>query len=128
MTLLFTDGFELYPSNVHLAINYPSMSGTNIQLINVMRTGNRGLWLYNSADPLKRQVASADEHETFISGCAVLMQRTYSIGRDFMFLGSDAGTTAATVRPSGGASVIVHWIGSVEPTNALNNDLWTNTT
>lgn len=35
------------------------------------------------------------------------------------------GSTAGTARPAGAA--VVHWIGSVEPSNAQNNDLWTNT-
>lgn len=35
------------------------------------------------------------------------------------------GATAGTTRPTGAA--VVHWIGSVEPTNATNNDLWTDT-
>jgi hypothetical protein len=32
------------------------------------------------------------------------------------------GTTADTARPAGAAAV--YWIGTVEPTNAANNDLW----
>jgi len=36
------------------------------------------------------------------------------------------GSTAATSRPSGFTSV--EWVGSVEPTNALNGDTWINTT
>jgi hypothetical protein len=35
------------------------------------------------------------------------------------------GATAGTARPSGFASIT--WIGSVEPTNATNNDVWINT-
>lgn len=35
------------------------------------------------------------------------------------------GATAGTARPSG--FNIVTWIGSVEPTNAINNDIWINT-
>ena len=33
------------------------------------------------------------------------------------------GSTAGTARPAGAAAV--YWIGTVEPTNALDNDLWT---
>lgn len=36
------------------------------------------------------------------------------------------GSTAATARPSG--FVNIEWIGDVEPTNAINNDEWTDTT
>lgn len=36
------------------------------------------------------------------------------------------GSNASTARPSGFASV--EWIGSVEPTNATNNDTWVDTT
>lgn len=36
------------------------------------------------------------------------------------------GATAGTARPSGYAAV--HWYGTVEPTNAANNDLWFDTT
>ena len=35
------------------------------------------------------------------------------------------GATAGTARPTGFAMVI--WIGSVEPTNAENNDIWHDT-
>ena len=35
------------------------------------------------------------------------------------------GATAGTARPAGYS--IVHWIGSVEPTNATNDDLWSDT-
>lgn len=35
------------------------------------------------------------------------------------------GSTASTARPTG-FNVVV-WIGSVEPTNAVNNDLWIDT-
>lgn len=35
------------------------------------------------------------------------------------------GATADTARPLGAA--VVQWIGSVEPTNAVDGDLWTNT-
>jgi hypothetical protein len=35
------------------------------------------------------------------------------------------GATAGTTRPAGYVSVT--WIGSVEPTNAVNNDIWVNT-
>ena len=34
------------------------------------------------------------------------------------------GTNAATARPS---ATFVEWIGSVEPTNAINNDTWLQT-
>lgn len=36
------------------------------------------------------------------------------------------GATAATARPVGAA--IVYWVGSVEPSNAQNADLWYDTT
>ncbi len=36
------------------------------------------------------------------------------------------GATAGTARPSGYASI--EWIGTVEPTNAINGDTWVNTT
>jgi hypothetical protein len=36
------------------------------------------------------------------------------------------GSTASTARPSGAA--VVYWIGSVEPTNGENQDLWYDTT
>jgi len=36
------------------------------------------------------------------------------------------GSTASTARPSG--YTVVTWIGSVEPTNATNNDVWIDTT
>lgn len=35
------------------------------------------------------------------------------------------GATASTARPTGYASI--EWIGSVEPTNATNDDTWINT-
>lgn len=35
------------------------------------------------------------------------------------------GAVASTARPIGPA--VVSWIGSVEPTNAINNDIWINT-
>lgn len=35
------------------------------------------------------------------------------------------GATAGTARPSGYAAVV--WIGSVEPTNASNGDIWLDT-
>ena len=35
------------------------------------------------------------------------------------------GATASTARPAGYTSV--EWIGSVEPTNAINGDTWINT-
>jgi len=35
------------------------------------------------------------------------------------------GATAATTRPSTFAFYV--WVGSVEPTNAINSDLWVNT-
>lgn len=35
------------------------------------------------------------------------------------------GSTAGTARPSGFA--VIHWIGTVEPTNAVNGDIWTDT-
>lgn len=34
-------------------------------------------------------------------------------------------STAGTTRPTGATTVL--WIGSVEPTNATNNDVWINT-
>jgi hypothetical protein len=36
------------------------------------------------------------------------------------------GATADTARPAGAAAV--YWIGSVEPTNAVNGDIWYDTT
>jgi hypothetical protein len=38
------------------------------------------------------------------------------------------GAVAGTARPAGGASIVVHWIGSVAPTNAIDNDVWTDNT
>lgn len=35
------------------------------------------------------------------------------------------GATAGTTRPTGATTVL--WIGSVEPTNAVNNDAWLDT-
>lgn len=35
------------------------------------------------------------------------------------------GSTAGTARPTGATTVL--WIGSVEPSNANNNDLWVST-
>lgn len=35
------------------------------------------------------------------------------------------GATADTARPSGFA--YIHWVGSVEPTNAINGDTWVDT-
>jgi hypothetical protein len=35
------------------------------------------------------------------------------------------GATAGTARPSGYGAI--HWIGSVAPTNAIDNDVWTDT-
>lgn len=35
------------------------------------------------------------------------------------------GSTAGTARPD--VDGIVEWIGSVEPTNAINNDIWIET-
>lgn len=36
------------------------------------------------------------------------------------------GATAGTTRPTGYAAIC--WLGSVEPTNAVNNDIWIDTT
>jgi hypothetical protein len=36
------------------------------------------------------------------------------------------GATASTARPAG--ALVVYWVGSVQPTNALNSDLWYDTT
>lgn len=35
------------------------------------------------------------------------------------------GATAGTARPAGYA--LIHWVGSVTPTNAIDNDVWTDT-
>jgi hypothetical protein len=36
------------------------------------------------------------------------------------------GSTASTARPSG--ALVVYWVGSIQPTNAANGDLWYDTT
>ena len=38
------------------------------------------------------------------------------------------GATAGTARPSTAAVPVVLWVGSVSPTNAVDGDIWLNTT
>ena len=50
-----------------------------------------------------------------------------TMGQASLVLHINHGATAGTDRPTTKSDVIVLWIGSVEPTNAENNDLWVDT-
>ena len=78
--------------------------------------GDVGLGNVDNTSDLNKPISSATQTE--LDGKAA--------GDDARIVNSmrvvSHGTTANTARPAGAAAV--YWIGTVEPTNAVNNDLW----
>jgi broad specificity phosphatase PhoE len=83
--------------------------------------------LVNSApealDTLKELADALDGDPNFAEN--VLAAIGEKVRKDAGVVVVSHGATASTTRPT---AAIVYWVGSVEPTNAINADLWYDTT
>lgn len=99
---------------VGIAGGLPASSTTNGREVELRNSGTYIQWRYVGDAAWTNLVALTD-----ITGA------TGAAGADGTIATVYHGSTAGTSRPS--VSGVVTWVGSVEPTNASNNDIWVNT-